>query len=82
MASNFVIMATHCDGGNVLLYDALMACQAFANVINYAQRDQLYMFNNSAMFTCPRDENQRANHKMFWDMGQASMKRFVDDFLF
>lgn len=81
VAKNFVTMATFCDGGEVLLRGALQECQAYANVVQNAGGHALYTFNNSAMFTYPRDEGEQVLHKQFWDMGQASMKRFIDEFL-
>jgi hypothetical protein len=79
---NFVTMATFCDGGPVLIRDALEASQYFEELKNAAGGLKFYDFNNSAMYQDPNSRLiAREMHAQYWQMGISSMERFVNEFL-
>ena len=70
IGSNIFIMATHADGGTSTVFEALKE----AGIPTYKN----FIFNNSALFTPPRDANNFS--KMFWEMGVESVRSFLAEF--
>lgn len=74
------ILATFCDGGPVLVKNALKASDSFKKVMqcNNPHKKLVYEFNNSAIFC---DVGKEANQmtKSFWNMGMESIEVFMKE---
>ena len=68
--SNIFIMATHADGKKSKVFEALNEAGI--------PTDKKFMFNNSALFTPPRDATNLS--KIYWEMGVSSIQLFLSEF--
>ena len=75
------VLATFCDGGEVLVKNALIKSPAFQKVQAklHPDRKLVYEFNNSAIFVDPAKDPQNLLTKTFWNMGMDSMKIFMEN---
>ena len=55
MVDNFVTMSTFCDGGEVLIKNALEASECFKPIKDSKMGHVVYPFNNSAVLVDPRE---------------------------
>ena len=75
IAENFIAMLTFCDGGKIVIYDALTAKGSFFDLVkDQIKGDWYFKFNNSVIFS---DDATEYN----WNLGMKSYERFVDKLL-
>ena len=78
IAENFIAMITFCDGGKVVIYDALLEKgSGFDLVKDKIKGDWCYRFNNSAILSEKDNDSDNFNEK-FWDLGMNSFAKFMN----
>ncbi len=78
IAENFIAMITFCDGGKVVIYDALLEKgSGFDLVKDKIKGDWCYKFNNSAILSEKDNDSDNFNEK-FWDLGMNSFSKFMN----
>ena len=80
ITNSISILATFCDGGPVLVKNALKISKSYEKIRQFQESNKhiqhVFEFNNSAILSDPNDGNKLL--KTFWEMGQSSIRNFLE----